>query len=183
MVLETIIAGCKKRQPAYQEQLYRYCFTDMMRVCLRYNQNETDATSCYNMAMFKILDKIDQYKQEGEFMGWVRRIMVNTCFNEIKKKVQFTEVDAPGVENQHITAPGVYSHIGVNEVLQMVQGLPPTMALVFNLYVMEGYTHEQIADTLGIPAGTSKWHLNQARKQLKEQISSVNNNEIKNYAI
>jgi RNA polymerase sigma-70 factor, ECF subfamily len=176
--LENIITGCMGNKPASQRQLYHYCFEQMMRVCLRYHPNTDDAAVSYNEAMYKVFTKIGQYKQEGEFLGWVRRIMVNTCLNAIKKTARFATV-APGDKEQETVYidPDVYGRLQQRDLLQLVQSLPSASALVFNLYIMEGYTHEQIAGQLGISAGTSKWHLNNARNILKEKIKSMQQNE------
>lgn len=178
--LENIIAGCIGNNPASQRQLYHYCFEQMMRVCLRYHQNTDDAAASYNEAMYKVFTKIHQYKQEGEFMGWLRRIVVNTCLNAIKQQARFTTVAVEveqAEEQQLYVTPEAYSHLGSQDILRYIQELPRSSALVFNLYVMEGYTHEQIAVQLSISTGTSKWHLNNARELLKKKIKSMQQDE------
>lgn len=171
---EDIIQGCLKGDERAQRRLYHYCFEQMFRVCLRYNSNEQDAASCYNEAMFTVMSKINQYKQEGEFLGWVRRIMVNTCLNAIKRDKKFAYKEMPENETGSFNIqPEVYSHFKTRDILEMVQALPRQTALVFNLYIMEGYTHEQVAGMLGITASTSKWHLNNARNLLKEKMSNT----------
>jgi RNA polymerase sigma-70 factor, ECF subfamily len=175
--LENIILGCIDNNPSSQKMLYNYCFVQMMQVCLRYHHNMDDAAASYNEAMYKVLSKIDQYKQEGEFLGWVRRIVVNTCLNALRKAARFTTMPAkPETESIHIN-PDAYSQLNHKEVLQLIQALPAASALVFNLYVMEGYTHEQIASQLGISSGTSKWHLSHARNVLKGKIKSMQQDE------
>jgi RNA polymerase sigma-70 factor, ECF subfamily len=176
--IENIIHGCMNGEAAAQQRLYRHCFDQMFKVCLRYNNNEQDAANCYNEAMYTVLSKISQYKQEGEFMGWVRRIMVNTCLNAIKRNQKFVykEVGEQVSESLHVQ-PEVYSQFKTRQILEMVQALPRQTALVFNLYVMEGYTHDQVGDMLGISPNTSKWHLNNARTLLKEQMNNITVNE------
>lgn len=170
--LEQLIEGCKKADPLAQRRLYNYCLEQMMRVCLRYHTNEQDAAHCYNEAMFNVLSKINSYKNEGQFMGWVRRIMVNTCINLINrdKRTAFTEINETHQAEIYI-APEVYQDIDARALLQMIQELPRQSALVFNLYVMEGYTHEQVSEILAIPSGTSRWLLNKARAELKERMT------------
>ena len=176
--LENIITGCLKHNPASQKMLYNYCFEQMMRVCMRYHTNMDDAAASYNEAMYKILCKIHQYKQAGEFLGWVRRIMVNTCLNAIKQEARFTTVTVNEEAGQQAyISPEVYDQLQSQDMLRYVQELPRSSALVFNLYIMEGYTHEQIAAQLSISTGTSKWHLNKARELLKEKIKSMQQNE------
>jgi RNA polymerase sigma-70 factor, ECF subfamily len=176
--LENIISGCLKNNPASQKMLYHLCFEQMMRVCLRYHQNTDDAAVSYNEAMYKVFTKIGQYKQEGEFLGWVRRIMVNTCLNAMKQQARFTAVTIQEDQGQQAyISPEVYGQLQRQDLLRYVQELPRSSALVFNLYIMEGYTHEQIAAQLSISPGTSKWHLNNARELLKEKIKSMQQNE------
>jgi RNA polymerase sigma-70 factor, ECF subfamily len=176
--LEQLIEGCKKADPQAQRRMYKYCFEQMMRVCLRYHSNEQDAANCYNEAMFNVLSKINSYKNEGQFMGWVRRIMVNTCINLINrdKRFAYTEITETH-QGETYTNPEVYQNTDARELLAMVQELPRQTALVFNLYIMEGYTHEQISEMLQIPSGTSRWHLNKGRNLLKERMTNKMTNE------
>jgi RNA polymerase sigma-70 factor, ECF subfamily len=178
--LEHIIQGCKNGNADSQKQLYQYCYVPMMRVCQRYHSNEQDAANGYNEAMFTVLSKINQYKNEGEFMGWVRRIMVNTSLNIIKREKKFVYKEVSETESQTFSVqPSVYGDMQAQQILDMVQELPRQTALVFNLYIMEGYTHEQIGSMLGISGNTSKWHLNNARTLLKEKM--LNKKEHENY--
>ncbi len=177
-LLENFIEGCKLGNAAHQLQLYRYCFQPMMKVCLRYHKNMDDAAASYNAAMHNVLTKINQYQNKGAFMGWVQRIMVNTCLNDLKASVKFETKEITDREyNSFLIVPEVYSNIESRDLLKMVQTLPNNTAMVFNMYVMEGFTHEQIATALNISTGTSKWHLNNARTILKEKIKNTNYNE------
>jgi RNA polymerase sigma-70 factor, ECF subfamily len=177
-LLENFIEGCKLGNAAHQQQLYRYCFQPMMKVCLRYHKNMDDAAASYNTAMHNVLTKINQYQNKGAFMGWVQRIMVNTCLNDLKASVKFETKEITDKEyNNFLILPDAYSNIESRDLLKMVQTLPNNTAMVFNLYVMEGFTHEQIANTLSISKGTSKWHLNNARTILKEKIKNTHYNE------
>lgn len=177
-LLENFIEGCKLGNAAHQQQLYRYCFQPMMKVCLRYHTNMDDAAASYNTAMHNVLTKINQYQNKGAFMGWVQRIMVNTCLNDLKANVKFETKEISDKDyNSFLILPDVYAEMESKNLLKMVQSLPTNTALVFNMYVMEAYTHEQIANELGISTGTSKWHLNNARTILKEKIKNTNYNE------
>jgi RNA polymerase sigma-70 factor, ECF subfamily len=177
-LLENFIEGCKLGNAAHQQQLYRYCFQPMMKVCLRYHKNMDDAAVSYNTAMHNVLTKINQYQSKGAFMGWVQKIMVNTCLNDLKASVRFEAKEIADRDyNNFLIVPDAYSNIESKDLLKMVQALPTNTAMVFNMYVMEGFTHEQIANTLGISIGTSKWHLNNARTILKEKIKNTNQYE------
>ncbi len=173
-LLENFIDGCKLGNAAHQQQLYRYCFQPMMKVCLRYHKNMDDAAASYNTAMHNVLTKINQYQNKGAFMGWVQKIMVNTCLNSLKANTTFETKEITDRDyNNFLISPDAYSNIESKALLNMVHDLPTSTAMVFNMYVMEGFTHEQIADTLGISIGTSKWHLNNARTILKNNIKNT----------
>lgn len=172
------IKGCLANDPRSQEWLYKYCFTNLMKVSFRYHTNEADAAASFNKAMHTAFDKLKMYRGDGPFLGWVRKIVVNTCLNELRKIVKYSvkEVNEDELKLQH-TLPDVYSSVSEKEIMALVQVLPDTTRLVFNLYVMEGYTHIQVAEALKISSGTSKWQLNQARTILKEKIIMLQKNE------
>lgn len=173
------IKGCLENDLRSQELVYRYCFVNLMKVSFRYHRNEAEAAASFNKAMHIVFDKLKMYRGDGSFLGWVNAIVVNTCLNDLRKtvKYQYKEIntDDPNLQN---TLPDAYSTISEKEIMALVQELPGATRLVFNLYIMEGYTHTKIAQLLNIPAGTSKWQLNQARTILKEKISRLQNNEM-----
>ncbi len=168
------IKGCLANDPKSQELLYKYCFMNLMKVSFRYHTNEADAAASFNKAMHTVFDKLKMYRGDGPFLGWVRTIVVNTCLNELRKVVKYPvkEVNEDELKLNN-TLPEVYSNISEKEIMALVQTLPDATRLVFNLYVMEGYTHIKIGEALKISAGTSKWQLNQARTILKEKITML----------
>jgi RNA polymerase sigma-70 factor, ECF subfamily len=172
------IKGCLANNPRSQELLYKYCFMNLMKVSFRYHTNEADAAASFNKAMHTVFDKLKMYRGDGPFLGWVRTIVVNTCLNELRKVVKYPvkEVNEDELKLNN-TLPEVYSNISEKEIMALVQTLPDATRLVFNLYVMECYTHIKIAEVLKISAGTSKWQLNQARTILKEKITMLQINE------
>jgi RNA polymerase sigma-70 factor (ECF subfamily) len=181
--LEHIIEGCKQNKRQSQELLYKYCFQQMMKVCQRYHNNTDDAAASYNTAMFTVFTKINQYKNQGEFLGWIRRIMVNTCLNALKQNTRFEAAEITDKEYQSFQVkPEVYSAMDSKDILALVQSLPSTCKLVFNLNQIEGFSHEQVAEHLNISIGTSKWYLHEARKILKEKIQNMQQNEIRKNA-
>jgi RNA polymerase sigma-70 factor, ECF subfamily len=177
--LEHIISRCFNHDRKAQEELYYLCYDNMIKVCLRYVSNMDDAYSLYNDAMLKAFRGIHQYDYKGEFLGWVRRIVVNTCIDFCRKKAKFLtqSLDDVTAHHENIT-PDVYSKLGSADIMLLVQELPNNTKLVFNLFVIEGYKHEEISKIVGISAGTSKWHLNEARKILKVKIENLSKNNI-----
>lgn len=181
--LDIYIQGCLKNDPVSQEALYKYCFAQFMKICLGYHANNDDAVASFNKAMHQVFTKIHQYRSEGPVMGWIRKTMVNTCLNDIRGKAKFTAKELNDAElNRFHAEPEIYSGLEVKQVLQLVQRLPSATRLVFNLFIMEGYTHEQVSRQLGISTGTSKWHLNHARELLKKEMAQLNKHENSLYA-
>ena len=181
--VELYIEGCLQNDPRSEEMLYRYCYTNLMKVCMRYHANLDDATASFNKAMHKVFDKLKSYRKEGTFLGWVRTIIVNTCLNDLSRVLKYADREISETDVViHQTIPDVYSNISEKEILALVQQLPDAPRTVFNLYVMDGYKHEQIAKELKIAVGTSKWQLNKARTFLKQKLSQLGRNEISIHA-
>ncbi|RYY95610.1 MAG: RNA polymerase sigma factor [Chitinophagaceae bacterium] len=173
--LEHILNGLERGDARCQSVFYRHCHGELMKVALRYHGSPDEASAAFNKAMLQVFQKIRDYRREGAVMAWVRRIVVNTCLNELRGKLRFTAVELDDEGLQSFTAgPDVYAGMEARRLLTLVHELPDTTRTVFNLYVMEGYTHEQVAEALKIPKGTSKWHLHSARTQLKERLLQLN---------
>jgi RNA polymerase sigma-70 factor, ECF subfamily len=168
--IQHILKGCIRKELVSQEKLYRLHYTEMIRVCVRYVQHSEDANALYNAAMLKVFDQLPAYQDQGNFQGWLRKIVINTCIDHCRKKVHFTRTVDDLPEERNSLEPDAYRQISAREVVALIQQLPGNTALVFNLYVMEGYKHEEIAQLLQIPAGTSKWHLSEARRLLKQKF-------------
>ena len=143
----------------------------MMNLCLRYTKNETDAMEVLNTGFYKVYKTIDRYDaKRATLYTWIRTIIINSCLDFIKVKAgqivreeldQAAAIDLP---------PDVFIKMSASEILQLVRQLPPATQGVFNLYVMEGYSHKEIAQLMGISDGTSKWHLSEARRTLQQLI-------------
>jgi RNA polymerase sigma-70 factor, ECF subfamily len=156
-------------------------YLPMLKVCLRYAADEQEAGIIYNTAMLKVFTGFGQYKADGPLMAWIRRIVVNCCIDHCRQRVKFTSgplYDA-FAETIHID-PDVYDRLSANDIMGLVKDLPPNTAMVFNLFVIEGYKHAEIATMLNISTGTSKWHLNEARRLLKMKLDALLKKE--NYA-
>jgi RNA polymerase sigma-70 factor, ECF subfamily len=169
--LQHIINGCKAYDAKLQEALYMYCYAQMFAVCERYTNNRDDAAVYYNEAMLKVLSNINTYENKGEFMGWVRRIVVNTCIDNCRKETKYTtETINENYENDVFVTSSIEERISSQEVIQLLQTLPKNTGLVFNLYAIEGYKFDEIAKQLNITVGTAKWHVSEARKKLKQKL-------------
>jgi RNA polymerase sigma-70 factor, ECF subfamily len=174
--LQHIIEGCKAYKATQQEALYNYCYQQMFAVCERYSNNRDDAAAMYNEAMLKVFRHIEKYLFKGEFMGWVRRIMVNTCIDNCRKQTAYIiqEIDEK-FEEQMFVSSDIENKISSEEIVRLIQALPKSTSLVFNLYAVEGYKFNEIAIALNITIGTAKWHVSEARKALKQKLQHYTN--------
>jgi RNA polymerase sigma-70 factor, ECF subfamily len=176
-----IIKDCIQGKRTGQQQLYNHCYAGMIKLCLRYCNSYDDAGALYNEAMLKVFNKLHTVKEEASLMGWIRKIVVNTCVDYCRRKVKFAAHSLEAsIETDAFIQPEVYTKIAAAETMQLLRQLPANTALVFNLFVTEGYRHDEIAAMLGIATGTSKWHLNEARRLLKEKMEILSKN--KNYS-
>lgn len=173
--IHTIIEGCHRGDRKAQELLYRSFYKAMMNLCLRYTKNEADALEVLNTGFYKVYKNIDKYHVEkATLYTWIRTIVINSCLDFIKAKsgqVPLKEIDQAAKVD---LPPDVFLKMSAMDILQLVRQLPPATQGVFNLFVMEGYGHKEIAQLLGISEGTSKWHLSEARKLLQQLINKQN---------
>ena len=144
----------------------------MMTICLRYSCDRTEAEDMLQEGFIRIFRYINQYKFEGSFEGWLKRIVVNAALRILQKKViHFSEINEELQDLQQADAD-VLSNLSEREILKLISNLPAGYRVVFNLYVLEGYSHGEIAEILKINMGTSRSQLAKARRTLQEQIRS-----------
>jgi RNA polymerase sigma factor (sigma-70 family) len=153
-----------------QEELYRRFSPRMYAVCLRYAANTEEAEDILQEGFIKIFKKLESFRSEGSFEGWVRRIFVNTAFEDFRRKkylMPVTEKEENTIEGKYLS---ILDEMAEKDILSLVQELSPGYRTVFNMYVVEGYTHKEIADMLGISEGTSKSQLSRAKVILQEMV-------------
>jgi RNA polymerase sigma factor (sigma-70 family) len=167
---ERMVRGCVKGQPQHQEALYTKYYRKMFGVCLRYAPDRETAEDILQDGFVKVFKNIGSFHGTGSLEGWIRRIMVNTALELLRKKsTMYPVVDL----DQAIQTDGgwdIVSSMTEQEILRMVQALPVGYRTVFNLYAIEGYSHKEIAEQLNISEGTSKSQLARARQTLQENI-------------
>ncbi|HOY18267.1 MAG TPA: RNA polymerase sigma factor [Haliscomenobacter sp.] len=168
--LADILKGCRRKERAAQKELYRQFYGYAMSVSLRYCDNEDEAIEVANDAFLKVFLNIQRYDPDMPFKPWFRRILINTAINHIKKKQKLkistlmdTEYNIPDTEE-------ILARLGFQELMALVRSLSTAYRTVFNLYVMDGFTHEEISQELGISVGTSKSNLSKARERLRQLI-------------
>ena len=156
-----------------QKGLYQHCYKEMMKLCYRYTNDVEVSASIYNDAMIKVFSNIGTYKEDGKLLAWVKRIVVNTCIDHVRKKAPFQMKELN--ENHDIDAiieNDVFIKMSNAEIKRLISQLPKKAALVFNLYVYEEFNHNEIAALLKIPDGTSRYYLSEARRLLKEVVTN-----------
>ena len=173
-IVNALINGCKKGDRKAQKKLYMLLYPYTMSICLRYSGGEDEAKEILNDGFLKVFTKIDQHSPTQSFKAWVRRIMVNTAIDHYRKNNHFRHMLEITQADSEFINPEVVDQFSVDEILKMVQKLPPAYQMIFNLFVVEGYNHREISEKLGISEGTSKSNLAKARMKLKKMME-VNN--------
>ena len=171
-----IVLGCCKRDRSSQNALYRLFYPYGMSICIRYVDTEAEAISVVNDGFLKVFQNIKKFDVAQAFKPWFRKIVVNTAINHIKKQKKF-KMEVSMEEAKNISAKeNILSRINYQELMVMVQSLSTAYRTVFNMYVIDGFKHEEIAKKLGISIGTSKSNLTRARANLRELVTKKLNN-------
>lgn len=168
--IDSLLEGCRRGDRKAQESLYKTLASRMMGICMRYAKDTFEAEDVLQMGFVKVFQKVSDFRGEGSFEGWVRRIMVNTAIESYRKNLRnLNIVDIDEVYDQPQNTFDM-SGLELKDLLKLVQQLSNGYRLVFNMYVIEGYSHKEIAKQLGITEGASKSQLSRARAILKEKI-------------
>ena len=170
-----LIKGCKANERLAQEGLYKMYYAEMLRVCYRYLKSDELAEEALNAAFLKIFQHIINFDgKKGELGAWIRKIMVRTCIDLSRKEARFS------TENQYeeeadavFILPEVLDKLYAEDLLKAIRQLPSATQIVFNLSVIEGYSHKEIGTQLQITDSTSRWHLSEAKKQLRVILEST----------
>ncbi len=167
---ETILQGCRKGDGRSQEALYRLVAPVMYGLCLRYAGNEDDARDIMQDGFIKVFGKIGQYSGKGSLEGWIRRIMINTALERFRGQIKLETIDERTAGHSELTTAETLENITAGEIIGLIGTLTPRYRMVFNLYAIEGYSHKEIAEMMGISEGTSKSNLSRARTILQEKM-------------
>jgi len=172
-----IIRGCIEGDRRSQQHLYEAYYGKMMVVCRRYAKDNDEALDIFQEGFIKVFNNISKYGDKGSFEGWIRRIMVNTAIDHIRKNkvnnnmVELNERHTDTMGDDEDENDAILNNIGYEELLLCVQDLSPAYRQVFNMYVVDGFSHQEIADALKISVGTSKSNLSKAKVNLKKLLS------------
>ncbi|MBF6641517.1 sigma-70 family RNA polymerase sigma factor [Flavobacterium sp. J49] len=179
MDLNQLINDCKNNNRKAQEQLYRIYSPKLFAVCLKYSRNYTEAQDNLQDGFLLIFNKIEQFSFKGSFEGWLKRVMVNNVLQQYRNQTFLSLVNEDVAEDYEVEIED--DQISMDYLLKIIQELPDRYRLVFNLYVIDGFSHAEIAEMLTINIGTSKSNLARARMILKEKIEQHKNEEAKKF--
>lgn len=168
---DELIKGCLRRDRTSQQALYDLYSSKMYGVCYRYVKHSMEAEDILVTAFTKIFERLNQYKGEGSFEGWIRRIMVNESLTYLRKhRTMYLETDLAQAEREP-DYDQMSDHLEAEDLLKLIQKLPPGYQVVFNMYAIDGYSHKEIAAQLGISENTSKSQLSRARAYLQRLLA------------
>ncbi len=180
---KVLVEQCLKQNRNAQKILYDKYYKTMIAVSVRYLKSEDDAFEVLNKAFLKVFAKLKQYKSEGSLEGWIKRIVIHTAIDSVRSNKayrnkfiltnEFELYGLPDDENISDSLPDNSPALTKEQIFELVKELPPATRIVFNLYVIDDFTHKQISGQLKISEGTSKWHLSNARKLLQEKFKQI----------
>ena len=177
--MQLLIQGCKQNDRESQRLLYQHYYGYAMSICSRYCRSLEESKEIVNDGFMKVFKKLDQHETESSFKAWLRRIMINASIDHYRKELKHhhqsglsPEMISGAVQNTAV------DDLSYTELIGMVQRLSPGYRAVFNLYVIDGFTHQEIGEILGISEGTSKSNLMKARDNLKKMLEKVNRGDL-----
>jgi RNA polymerase sigma-70 factor (ECF subfamily) len=170
-----LVKNCLAGRADSQELLYRRYASKMFGVCLRYAKNKMEAEDILQEGFVKVFQYLKSFRYDGSLEGWVRRIMVNTAINYYKSNIKYLQtLNIDDCTNEQTASVEAADNISLKTLLNLIQKLPEGYRMVFNLYVIEGYSHKEIANMLNISENTSKSQLSRARKVLQNKLKTIN---------
>lgn len=177
-----LIEGCKNGDRESQRLLYRHHYVYCMSICIRYAHSQEEAKDILNDGFMKVFSKIHLFDPAKSLKGWMRRIMINTAIDHFRnEKKHYYHSDISDYSNKGSNS-NVIDDLSYNEIIELVHGLSPMYRMVFSLYVIEGYTHDDISRKLGISIGTSKSNLSKARGNLRKMLVKTNKELYEQYS-
>lgn len=170
---KAIISDCIAGNRKAQAKLYHQFAPKMFGVCLRYAKDSTEAEDNLQEGFIRVFTNLKSFRHDGSLEGWIRRIMVNVSLEKIRKQYLLYPVEDVSVYDSVNFSDDVIAKMSADDLLQLIRELPPRYQLVFNLYVIEGMTHQEIAKEMEINEGTSKSNLARARDILKKKVHEI----------
>ncbi|WP_448698062.1 RNA polymerase sigma factor [Mucilaginibacter sp. AW1-3] len=171
---EDLVIRCKNNDRTAQEALYKFFYADMLRVCYSYIPDKDLAKEAFNTGFLKVFQSINNFDiEKGELGGWIRKIMIYTAIDLCRKELKFSTL-TPHIQDHDdvLIPPSVLDKLYFEDILFNIRQLPFATQTVFNLSVMDGFTHKEIGEQLNISEGTSRWHLAEAKRKLRELLET-----------
>ncbi len=173
MKIDNLVKNCIHGDTRAQKELYDVFAPKMLSVCYRYAKNYHDAKDIFQEGFLKVFENIGQLKDINALEWWMMRIFVNEALKLYNKQKKITLSDNLGGFLYTTDEFNIYNKIGTDEIINLIQQLPDKMRIVFNMYIIEGYSHQEIAEALGISEGTSKSNLHDARKNIQNKMAML----------
>lgn len=171
------IRACREGSARAQRKLFKHFYGPVMRICMRYAGSTDEAADMLNEGFLKVFSNLDKYENTGSFEAWLKRVVCNAALDyrrRFVKKVDFVNIDElPDMQVADDSVNDAVAKMSSQELVELIQQLPPVTRTVFNMFVFEGFSHRDIASELNITEGTSAWHVNSARTKLKDAISKM----------
>ncbi len=182
MLEKSLKEKCLNNERNAQFELYKLCFKTLMSVCIRYTNSKERALELINIGFYKIISNLHRHKEEVPFEAWIRKIMVNTAISEYKKEKTYSSLLDYNLEHYDVSSEEneeSFECYGIDRdmIIRAINFLNPVTRSVVNMYIFDGYKHEEISEMLNMPMGTSKWHLHQGRKELKVILGKLRSTE------
>ncbi|GAB4382803.1 MAG: RNA polymerase sigma factor [Salibacteraceae bacterium] len=171
MIDEADIRGCLNKDPRSQKKVYETYLPLMLAIVRRYISDREEALDVVNQGFIKVFDKIGQYHFENSFEGWCKRVIINTALDHLRSNRRYKDLFSfeAMMPSFQVFNDGI-SSMSIDELYKIIDSISPISKVVFNMYVIDGYSHKEISEALNISVGTSKWHLSSARKQIQAKL-------------
>ncbi|MGX5688174.1 RNA polymerase sigma factor [Arcticibacter tournemirensis] len=181
VTVDDLLEGCRRGERRTQELLYKLLGSKMMGICMRYAKDRFEAEDMLQVGFVKVFQKVKEFRGEGSFEGWIRRIMVNSAIEVYRKNQRM--INVVDIDEVYDAPQSMFdmNKLEAKDLLNLIQHLSSGYRVVFNLYAIEGYSHKEIAEQLGITEGASKSQLSRARAILKEKIVKMEGDKHANY--
>ncbi|WP_316769307.1 RNA polymerase sigma factor [Pedobacter frigiditerrae] len=175
MLTPELINGCINKDRRSQKDLYRLYYGYSMRICLRYAKNKDEAVEIVNDGFMKVFMNMHKYDKQRSFNAWISTIMINTSIDYYRSRIRKIEMEELNAKHEVEDSENILSHLNYEDLIKLVQKLSYAYRTVFNLFAIDGFSHEEISEMLSISVGTSKSNLFKARENLKKMLTETPN--------
>jgi len=173
MTEKELVRGCVQEKRSCQEKLYQQYYKKMFAVCMRYGKNRDQALDMLQEGFIKVYNNINSFNHTGSLEGWIRRIMVNSAINLIRKEKPTVDINDVYEDSNVVNNETVLDKMSVDEIMKLIQKLPTGYKTVFNLFAIEGYSHKEIAEMLDIQESTSRTQFLKAKTALRKMLEEL----------